>query len=84
MLLQKASSKKAVEPETENTEHPYQVNLANYEAKAVRNLFGISPETPNSRVGQELYLYAIEAKLRENSDERTAIDYLKSFAPVVK
>jgi hypothetical protein len=83
MITAKVSSKKTVEPETETTEHPYQVNLANFEAKAVRQLFGLNNEA-NSRVGQALYLYAIEAKLKENSDERSAIEYLKSFAPVVK
>lgn len=83
MITSKISAKKSAEPETENTEHPYQVNLANFEAKAVRQLFGLS-DAPNSRVGQALYLYAIEAKLKENADERSAVDYLKSFAPVVK
>lgn len=80
MIISKITPKKSAEVETPLTEHPYQVNLANYEAKAVRELFGL-PDAPNSRVGQALYLYAIEAKLKENSDERTAIEYINTFAP---
>lgn len=80
MLQAKVTTKKSAEAETENTEHPYQVNLANFEAKAVRQLFNL-PTEANSRVGQALYLFAIEAKLKENQDERSAVDYIKSFAP---
>jgi hypothetical protein len=81
MIINKVTSKKSDKEETPLTEHPYQVNLANFEAEAVRKLFNL-PDAPNSRVGQELYLYAIGKKLEENQAEITdAVKYINTFMP---